>query len=412
MIDLNSITRLAQAHGVPPSAKCVVFDGRSAVSVAHASSATAWWAGVPFEQVHVSQPVPVPLESIKAHKLRSRVLLVGEACLYNGMGLRTELPAQHACREAAALLPSMPDGEPVARCQVDLDELDRVAIAAARQDVRYFLQGVALDFDAGAMVATDGHRLHCVRGGVPKVAGAGLVIVPVAAVKWLLHSKDKAAQVTVWRDGAGTARVLLRTGDAFVFAVGVSGTFPDWHRVLPAPETCGARFAAHPSALAFAVESMGKLCRLEGNGKAGVVVLDATAGRVYAGEGPHFHAVEMPLDTGSGEANPLFFQADYLQDAADCVSTGARWVLPRALAQGAPGPVLVVDGRFSAVVMPLNGLPKVAAVPVPADEGAEPEAEPCPAAVAAVAAQLVGRAKVGAPAPKKARRPQPEPVEA
>lgn len=410
MIDLSSIIRLAQAPGVPPAAKCVVFDGHSAMSVAHASGSAVWWAGVPFEQSGLAQAVPVPVETLKAHRLRSRHVLVSATHLHNGADLRTEWPAEHACSGAAARLPAMPASEPVARCQVVLDELDRVAIAASVHDIRSYLQGVALDFEVGAMVATNGHRLHCQRGGVPKVPGAGVVILPVAAVKWLLHSKDDVAQVTVWRDAAGVARALLHASDAFVFAVGLEGTFPDWRRVMPAPEACGALFAANPSAMASAVESMGKLHRLEGKEKTGLVVLDAAAGRIYAGEGPHFQAVDMPLDPGTSGAVPLAFQADYLQDAADCVGTGARWLLPRLQGRCAPGPLLVVDGRFSAVVMPMKALPANGAAAE--SDATEPEPEPCPAAVASVADQLMGRLKAGTQAPKKARRAAPEPVEA
>lgn len=423
MINLKSLQRLAQPSTVPPVARCIVFDGQSAVSMARALEGAPWWAGVPCPQPGVSHPVPVPVDAIKSHLLRSRHLMVNNTCLHNGAGLRTDWPAKHACAEAAQLLPVAPEGEPVAQCQIVLDDLDRVAIAAARHDVRYFLCGVLLDFEHGALVATNGARLHCLRGGVPMAGRAGQVIVPVEAVKWLLHSRDDVADVSVWRDAKGGAQVLMRTSDAFVCAAGLTGQFPEWQRVVPALETCGARFGLEPGALAGAVESMGKLCKLETQGKAAVVTLDVSDGRVYAGEGPHFHALDMAVDTGPGEAVPLMLSAEYLQDAADCVSPGARWALPRLPAEGAVGPVLVVDGDFTAVVMPTrHPAPKDAPAPAapPADAAGEPEAEaepePCPAAVAAMTAQLVDRAKAGAMGAPKARKGRQsrkaEPVEA
>nr|WP_296020865.1 hypothetical protein [uncultured Acidovorax sp.] len=411
MINLKSLEKLARPSNVPAAARCIVFDGQTAVAVANAIEAAPWWAGVPHAQAGVSRPVPVPMEALKAHQLRSRHLLVDDAGLHNGAGLRTEWPADHACAGAAALLPAMPAGEPVVQCEIDLDALDRVAIAAAVSDIRYYLQGVLLDFDAGALVGTDGARLHCHRGGVPVVAGAGQVIVPVDAVKWLLHSADEVAQVTVWRMDSGRGQVLLRTSDAFVFAHGLEGRYPEWQRVVPALDACGARFRADPSAFAAAVESMGKLHRLESGGRWGVVSLDVVAGRVHAGGGDSFHAVDMTADTAHGEAFPLYLTADYLQDAADCVGVGARWAMPKPGKAGPAGPLLVVDGSFTAVVMP-HRPPQVAdkpetqaaQVPPPADPEEAPKAEPCPAAVTAMAAQLEGRASAGAEAPQKARK--------
>ncbi len=414
MINLKSLEKLARPSNVPAAARCIVFDGQTAVAVANALETAPWWAGVPYAQAGVSRPVPVPMEAMKSHQLRSRHLLVDDAGLHNGAGLRTEWAADHACAGAAALLPGMPAGEPVAQCEIDLDVLDRVAIAAAVQDIRYYLKGVLLDFDAGALVGTDGARLHCHRGGVPVVAGAGQVTVPVDAVKWLLHSADEVAQVTVWRMANGRAQVLLRTSDAFVFAHGLEGRYPEWQRVVPALGTCGARFRVDPSALAGAVESMGKLHRLESGGKRGVVALDVVAGRVHAGGGDSFHAVDVTADTGHGEAFALYVTADYLQDAADCVGVGARWAMPKPGKVGPAGPLLVVDGSFAAVVMP-NRAPQEAEKPAaqaapeeaPAAQAAPeeaPEPEPCPAAVDAVAAQLVARTVAGAVSPKKARQ--------
>lgn len=410
MIDLSSIIRLAQAPGVPPAAKCVVFDGHSAMSVAHAGGAAAWWAGVPCPQPELSGVVSVPLQSIKAHQLRSRRLLVTQTGLHNGAGLRTEWPADHASLRADLLLPSMPSGEPAAQCMVVLDDLDRVAIAAAQGGSRLHLQGVAFDFETGAVVGTDGHRLHFLEGGAPKVPGLGKVVLPVAAIKWLLRSKDDAAQLTVWADEAGGARALLRASDAFVFAVAVAGSFPEWGRVVPAVESCGRRFQAVSSKLAAAAEAMGKLYRVNRKTQRGLVALNAAAGRVFAADSPDFQAVPTTLaPEGDGIAPAVLMDANYLQDVADCVGNGAVWHLPRYRANGVQAPMLVLDGAFGAVVMPCN--PGPAETPAPQTEDAA-EPEPCPAAVAAVAAQLVGRAKAGAMAPKKTRHRKAEPVEA
>lgn len=414
MINLKSLQKLAQPSSVPAAARCIVFDGKTAVTVARAQGSARWWAGVPHVQEGLSRPLAVPVDSIKSHLLRSRHLMMDEAGLHNGAGMRTGWAADHPCVGAAALLPAMPAGAPVARCEIVLDVLDRVAIAAAVHDVRDYLQGVLLDFDNGVLVATDGLRLHCHGGGVPVVQGAGRVILPVEAVKWLLHSAGDVAEVTVWRAGNGSAQVLMRASDAFVFAHGLDGRYPDWQRVVPAMATRGARFRVDPVALASAVEAMGRLHKLEGKAKRGIVSLDLVAGQVRAGNSPDRCAVvEMTVDTGAGEPFAVSFTADLVQDVADCVGVGAQWGMPRRGEKGPDGPLLVLQGSFVAVVMPCRE-PERPPVGDVAEEVAE--AEPCPAAVAAVAAQLVSRVSAGAAVSAKrgkhkARRPV-EPVEA
>lgn len=108
MINLKSLEKLARPSAVPAVARCILFDGQTAVTVANALETAPWWAGVPHAQAGVSRPVAVPMDSLKAHQLRSRHLLVDDAGLHNGAGLRTEWAADHECNGAAALLPAMP----------------------------------------------------------------------------------------------------------------------------------------------------------------------------------------------------------------------------------------------------------------------------------------------------------------
>ncbi len=106
-------------------------------------------------------------------------------------------------------------------------QLRAVSLAAARQDVRYYLCGVYLD-PIGAMVATDGHRLHVAR--IDPFDGPGLIL-PIDTVDQIIKvarpGTKTAPEIRI--DGGLTASV---SGVSILFAP-VDGAFPDWQRILP-----------------------------------------------------------------------------------------------------------------------------------------------------------------------------------
>lgn len=122
--------------------------------------------------------------------------------------------------------------------------------AMSTEEVRYYLNGIALDSARGNMVATDGHRLHIINA-CPIDAPAGCVIIPrrtVALIKELLRANA----------GANVAALSLTTSKAVV-AVGnwtlktklIDGTFPDYTRINTAENDKG--FTVEARALRSAV---------------------------------------------------------------------------------------------------------------------------------------------------------------
>jgi hypothetical protein len=414
MLNLKSVTSIAQRPAVAGAARGIVFDGRSAITVANARDKAPWWAGVPQVQAGVPEgAVAVPVDAIRQHLAHSRHLVVAPGHLHNGHGMRTEWPVEKGCEAALAMLPPQPDGEPNVECELVLDDLDRVLIVAGVQDIRPELKGVLLDFDTGAIVATDGVRLHVVREALPVLPGLSMV-VPRDAARWMLHSKDERAAVRCWGLGTPQARVLLQASDGFVFAHAQDGKFPDWRAVVGGGtlEPKGARFRVDSRAISAAVEAMGKKHLQEGGSKLGVVCLDVAGGRVYAGKGPHFTAVEMAVSQPATPGVWPYFSAMQLQDLADCVGSNAEWALsdvPMA------GMLRVKDGLFTGVVtvwrnndQPSDGSEPAAAVrggTIMTRRGAVvaeyrhvdinakpvPEPEPCPAAVGVMADRLCGK---------------------
>lgn len=441
MIELKSILKLATGPHPVRLMGTVVFDGRNAISVAHSRDAQPWWAGVPCAQPALKGPVAVPVDAIKAHFLRSRHLRVGKDHLHNGTGMRTEWDKKTDWTDALTLLPGQPEGTPV-QFELDLDSLDRVLIAAGDADIRGALNGVLLDLTAGRIVGCDGSRLHVFDRRVPKQLpkkgqGALHVLLPKAAAKWLLHSADQTASVSVWQLGAEQPLVLLRTNDGLVYTKAIVGKFPDYLRVMK-PESGFRQWAlVNPGEFSDGVASMEKLHALE-KPKLLSVGVHWGEGRIYAGTGPNFvpfqHTWGGPNDNDPMKPETIFgwYFPRYLADLADCVSDKAHWCLSRPADGRATHelPLAVFEADFSAVLMPQRmgdhpptdkPAPKTAKSRKPARQ---PAKVPAPAPVPSQApeqpakgpkpAQVPSKVPASAPVPSKApekpvQGPKPSP---
>ncbi|MGK0442527.1 MAG: DNA polymerase-3 subunit beta [Pseudohongiellaceae bacterium] len=123
--------------------------------------------------------------------------------------------------------------------QGDLKRLiDRTSFAMAQQDVRYYLNGMLWEVNAGylRMVATDGHRLAMCTLETPIDAAELLqVILPrkgVIELSRLLINEDQDVDVVI-----GSNHIRATTTDFTFTSKLVDGKFPDYDRVLPKQTT-------------------------------------------------------------------------------------------------------------------------------------------------------------------------------
>lgn len=119
-----------------------------------------------------------------------------------------------------------------------LIELTHFAMAV--QDVRYYLNGLMLEFRDRSLraVSTDGHRLAQAEVELADSAGAELrqAIVPRKAVLELsrfLQAEESAVEIVV-----GRSSVVVKTDGVTFSSRLVDGRFPDYNRVIPRPEQC------------------------------------------------------------------------------------------------------------------------------------------------------------------------------
>jgi DNA polymerase-3 subunit beta len=121
--------------------------------------------------------------------------------------------------------------------------LDRTAFGMAQQDVRYYLNGLLLHFDEGALrsVATDGHRLATCRltaeiadeATQAEIADEATqqVIIPRKAIHELQRLLTDAEQALELEISSNHIRLSF-AGLCFTSKL-IDGRFPDYERVLP-----------------------------------------------------------------------------------------------------------------------------------------------------------------------------------
>ncbi|QEY60498.1 DNA polymerase III subunit beta [Metapseudomonas lalkuanensis] len=112
--------------------------------------------------------------------------------------------------------------------------IERTSFAMAQQDVRYYLNGMLLEVNAGILraVATDGHRLAmcAMQAGIEGV-DRHQVIVPrkgILELARLLTEQDGEVRIVL-----GQHHIRATTGEFTFTSKLVDGKFPDYERVLP-----------------------------------------------------------------------------------------------------------------------------------------------------------------------------------
>lgn len=131
---------------------------------------------------------------------------------------------------------------------------------AGKNDVRFYLNGICMDLDAGRLVATDGHRMMVASG--PKDPGKGQHILPRSLIESVLKvagKKDCELSITLAGSGSeatATATVALPMGAQFGETL-IDGRFPDWRRVIPkVSELTGAVGQYYPEYLLDAAKAL------------------------------------------------------------------------------------------------------------------------------------------------------------
>lgn len=195
--------------------------------------------------------------------------------------------------------------------------LERTSFAMARDDVRYYLNGILLEWTGPNLraVATDGHRLALMDREVAEAPEEIRVILPRKGVQELERLLDETEEPISVAFTPNHVRFEL-PGVTFTSKL-IEGRFPDYRRVIP--ETDGSHLVAERRTLQQALRRIAILANRKTHGirlALGEGVLELSA------ENPEQEqaAEEIPV-TYTGEVLEIGFNVDYLQQAVGAVPT-------------------------------------------------------------------------------------------
>ena len=112
---------------------------------------------------------------------------------------------------------------------IKTNELKALLLCAAKNDIRYYLNGVHFESTPHGIIAasTDGHRLLCIN--LPNEQAEGIkALIPRALIEAAVKTKAQVIDISI--DGAN---VTLSSAGQNVSGSLTDGVFPDFRRVIP-----------------------------------------------------------------------------------------------------------------------------------------------------------------------------------
>ncbi|HSV74231.1 MAG TPA: DNA polymerase III subunit beta [Chthonomonadales bacterium] len=252
-------------------------------------------------------------------------------------------------------LPEAPDENSFSIPQRTLRQAIRQTICAASTDeTRAILTGVlvALGETGVSLVATDTHRLALREAAVTASRGAQQSIVPARALNLVMRTlSDEDGDVLV-RLAENQAIFQTPSGTTYISRL-IDGQFPNYHRVIPSPETLDKRLTLPTEPFLSAVRRAGLIAR----GAAHKIILrtvdDALQITAEATtEGSAHEEVEMARE---GDDIHIAFNAQYLRNALEVAESEGVYVeVSESLKPGIVRPAADDGDRYLCVLMPMQ----------------------------------------------------------
>ncbi len=244
-----------------------------------------------------------------------------------------------------------PDAVGFAMPQRELRELvTRTHFAMALQDVRYYLNGLLLELEAGLVraVATDGHRLALGELPAPvEVPQRVQVIVPRKGIQELLRMlEDQEGPVEI---AVGGNHIQLRLADVQLTSKLVDGRFPEYQRVIP--RGGDKRVTADREGLR---QALTRTSILSNEKYRGVRMLLSKGTMKLQAHNPDQEEAEEELEVAyTGSELEIGFNVTYLLDALAAIPTAS---VDLVLTDGNSSALIQADDKagYRYVVMPMR----------------------------------------------------------
>ena len=227
--------------------------------------------------------------------------------------------------------------------------LDRTAFAMAKQDVRYYLNGVLLEAQQNNLraVATDGHRLALsdVDVVIPTEEKKQLIVPRkgVQELMRLLGESDDEMEIVMSKN-----HVRIEMDNLIFTSKLIDGKYPDYDRVIPEPSAHMVQAQREPLR-----QSLSRASILSSDKYRGVkITLEQNKLRALV-HNPEHEQAEDEIDVEySGENQEVGFNVSYLLDAVSIIQTDRVRLSVSSPKSGCL--VLPEDGEGSKyIVMPL-----------------------------------------------------------
>jgi len=190
--------------------------------------------------------------------------------------------------------------------------LDAMLLIAGKKDIRYYLNGVYIEFNETTTraVGCDGHKLGIYQSAAPDNRGAGSITIPRDIIENLPKGNAKRPLVLTFSQISDT-HWQIDTGNATIKFAPLDAKYPDFRRVVHGLQTAGTSGAAAGfnleylnqfekcgNILAGSKLRVGNRLRLHHNGDAAALVL------LNCVDG--FAGVVMPMRDSVGSTGALF----------------------------------------------------------------------------------------------------------
>lgn len=247
-------------------------------------------------------------------------------------------------------LPAVEDGRRVAiPFQAFRRMSSKILFAVSAEESRFQLNGALLKLKDGSveMVATDGHRLALVEGGLESAGGEDSVLVPRKALQELQRLEGEGK--LEYRRGEHHLSFLL--GRRELICRILEGTFPDYERVIAKDNDKKAFFDRKPLA-----EAVQRVALLTGDRARAVRLQFSPDQMVISAANPDLGEAteEVPCDYDGPEIR-LGINPDYLTQFLSAVDTERiRLELKDENTQCVGYPEDGPDTRYLCVIMPMR----------------------------------------------------------
>jgi DNA polymerase-3 subunit beta len=247
-------------------------------------------------------------------------------------------------------LPAVEDGRRVAIPFADFRRMSaKILFAVSAEESRFQLNGALLKLKDGGleMVATDGHRLALVEGGLESAGGEDSVLVPRKALQELQRLEGEG-KLEYHR---GEHHLSFRLGRRELICRILEGTFPDYERVIAKDNDKKAFFDRKPL-----FDAVQRVALLTGDRARAVRLQFAPDQMVISAANPDLGEAseEVPCDYDGPEIR-LGINPDYLTQFLAAVETERiRLELKDENTQCVGYPQDGTDTRYLCVIMPMR----------------------------------------------------------